>query len=145
MTTVIAPGSRVTLHYTLLLGDGTVVDSTRHGEPATFVTGSGELAEILENRLLGMAAGECRHIELPAMETRALATAQSAERLPRTDFPPELALQAGQIIGFALPDGQEIPGLVLEVTETEVVMDFSHPLAGRDLVFDVEIITVEPV
>jgi FKBP-type peptidyl-prolyl cis-trans isomerase SlpA len=144
MTLAIGPGSRVTLHYTLQLRDGTVVDSTRSGEPAIFVIGDGELADLLENRLLGMVAGEHRHIELSAMETRTLATAQTAERLPRTDFPAGIELQAAQVVGFTLPDGQEIPGLVLELTDTEVVVDFSHPLAGRDLVFDVEILAVEP-
>jgi FKBP-type peptidyl-prolyl cis-trans isomerase SlpA len=143
MSVAIAPGSRVTLHYTLQLGDGTLVDQTQSGEPATFVIGSGELADPLEARLLGMVAGERRRIELSAMETRVLATEQSAELLPRTEFPPELELKIGQVIGFALPDGQEIPGLVLDVSDTEVVMDFSHPLAGRDLVFDVEVLAVE--
>jgi FKBP-type peptidyl-prolyl cis-trans isomerase SlpA len=144
MVAVVAPGSRVTLHYSLQLGDGTPVDSTRSGEPATFVIGTGELADLLEARLLGMKEGERRHIEFSAIETQALATGESAQRLPRTDFPPELGLAVGQVIGFTLPNGREIPGLVREVTESEVVMDFSHPLAGRDLIFDVEIVSVEP-
>lgn len=144
MTAAIAPGSRVTLHYRLQLADGTPVDSTRDGEPATFVIGSGELIDLLESRLLGLTAGEHRHVELSASETRLLASGEATQRLPRADFPPALGIQVGQVIGFDLPGGQEIAGLVLEVTDQDVLVDFSHPLAGRDLIFDVEIVSVEP-
>lgn len=144
MTATVGPGSRVTMHYTLQLKDGTVVDSTRAGEPATLVIGGGELVDLLEARLLGMTAGEHRHVELSALETQGLATSRPTERLARANFPLEMEIQVGQVIGFALPNGQEIPGRVFEITDTDVAVDFSHPLAGHDLVFDVEIISVEP-
>lgn len=144
MTATVGPGSRVTMHYTLQLKDGTVVDSTRAGEPATLVIGGGELVELLETRLFGMVAGEHRHVELSALETQGLAASQPVERLARADFPPQMEIQVGQVIGFVLPNGQEVPGRVFEITDTEVAVDFSHPLAGHDLVFDVEIISVEP-
>ncbi len=144
MTATVGPGTRVTLHYTLQLRDGMVVDSTRAGAPATFVIGGGELVDLLEAPLFGMLAGEHRHIELSAVETQALAGSQPMERLARADFPPEMEIQVGQMIGFTLPNGQEVPGRVFEITDTVVVVDFNHPLAGRDLVFDVEILAVEP-
>jgi len=144
MTATVGPGSRVTMHYTLQLKDGTVVDNTRAGQPVTLVIGGGELVDLLETRLFGMAAGEHRHVELSALETQRLAASQSVERLARTEFPSEMEIQVGQMIGFALPSGQEIPGRVFEITDTEVAVDFSHPLAGHDLVFDVEIISIEP-
>jgi len=143
MSVTVTPGSRVTLHYTLQFGDGTLVESTRGQEPATVVIGSGEWLELFESKLFGMTAGERRHLRLPATETVALASGESAQRMPRSDFPAEMDLQAGQVIGFTLPDGREVPGLVLEVSTVEVVVDFDHPLAGRELDIEVEILAID--
>lgn len=144
MENAIQSGSRVTLHYELRLADETVVDSTHAGEPATFLMGSGELIEMLEQRLLGLQAGERRHFEISAAESQAAASAEVVQTLARSDFPADMALAPGQVIGFETPNGQETPGLILSVSETEVQVDFTHPLAGRDLIFDVEIIAVAP-
>jgi len=144
MVNTIQPGSHVTLHYTLSLADGTVVDSTHAGEPATYAVGSGELIVFLEQRLLGLKAGEPRHFEISAAESLMPANAEAVQCLARSDFPADMALEPGQVIGFEAPNSREVPGLILSVSETQVQIDFSHPLAGRDLVFDVEILAVEP-
>ena len=143
MTQAIQSGSRVTLHYELRLADETVVDSTRGSEPATFVMGCGELVEMLEQRLYGLTAGEKRHIEISAAESQIPSSAEAQQKLPRSDFPVELSLEPGQVLGFAMPSGEELPGQIVSVSDREVVVDFSHPLAGRDLIFDVEILAVE--
>jgi len=143
MSGFVEPGCRVTLHYTLELGDGTRVESTRDSEPATVTIGSGDLLALLEEKLLGMEVGERRHISLSATETRDLASGDSSQTLSRADFPADMEIRPGQVIGFTLPDGQEIPGLVLEATADSVQVDFDHPLAGRDLRFDVEILAIE--
>jgi FKBP-type peptidyl-prolyl cis-trans isomerase SlpA len=143
MNNVIQPGSRVTLHYTLSLGDGTPVDSTRETGPATLTLGSGELVGILEQRLLGLQEGERRHFTISATESRMPGSDDMLQSLARSDFPPDMALEAGQVLGFATPSGEEVPGLLVSVSDNEVIVDFSHPLAGRDLIFDVEILAVE--
>jgi FKBP-type peptidyl-prolyl cis-trans isomerase SlpA len=144
MVNTIQPGSRVTLHYELRLADETVVDSTRAGEPATFLMGSGDLIELLEQRLLGLQAGERRHFDISAAESRTAAGPAVVQTLARSDFPAELVLEAGQVFGFETPSGEEVPGLIVSFSDTEVIVDFSHPLAGRDLIFDVEILAIEP-
>jgi FKBP-type peptidyl-prolyl cis-trans isomerase SlpA len=101
MVNTIQPGSRVTLHYELRLADETVVDSTRAGEPATFLIGSGELIELLEQRLLGLKSGERRHFEISAAESQTVVSAEAVQTLARTDFPAELELETGQVFGFA--------------------------------------------
>ena len=136
-------GSRVTLHYTLSLADGHVVETTREASPATHIMGSGDWLPALEDRLLGLRAGDSRRFEIGAAEVGAPETPEP-QVMPRDEFPPELKLEPGQVIGFALPSGEEIPGTVLEVSEYEVTMDFSHPLAGWDLVWEVEILEVMP-
>jgi len=144
MVNTIQPGSRVTLHYELRLADETVVDSTHDGEPATFLVGSGELIELLEQRLLGLKSGERRHFEISAAESQTVVSAESVQTLARTDFPAEPVLEPGQVFGFATPSGEEVPGLIVSVSDSEVIVDFSHPLAGRDLIFDVEVLAIEP-
>ena len=145
MVNAIQPGSRVTLHYTLSLADDTVVDSTRGAEPITFQVGSGALIEMLERQLFGLRTGEQRRFEISAAASQLPASAEAIQVMARSDFPAELALETGQVLGFVMPSGEEVPGLIVSVSDTEVVVDFSHPLAGRDLIFDVEILAVEPV
>lgn len=146
MPETVQPGSRIRVHYTLSLPDGSVVDSTREGDPASWVVGSGECVELLESRLIGLCAGDRRRFEITANESSVGQAYDPASRqiLPRADFPPDAQPVAGQIIGFTTPDGGEVPGWIVEANELEVIVDFSHPLIGRDLVFDVEILMVEP-
>lgn len=143
MNPVIEPGSRVSLHFRLSLADGTLVEASAPGAPWTVTVGGGDMIEALERCLLGLRAGERRRCEIPALEAFGAASADAIHNVPRSAFPAELGVEAGQVIGFTTPAGQELPGRVLDVTETEVTMDFSHPLAGHDLVFEVEILAVE--
>jgi FKBP-type peptidyl-prolyl cis-trans isomerase SlpA len=144
MVNPIQSGSHVTLHYTLALADGTIVDSTHGAEPIIFQVGSGALIEILESRLIGLRAGEQRRFEISAAQSQLPASAEAIQVMARSDFPAELAIEPGQVLGFVLPSGEEVPGLIVSISDTEVIVDFSHPLAGRDLIFDVEILAVEP-
>ena len=146
MAEKIGPGCHVALRFSLALKDGTIVDSSSDTAPAEFRIGTGELVDFLESRLLGLRVGDARHFEIAAEETaRASADpGESQQRLARTDFPPDMELTPGQVIGFTTPNGQEIPGWIVSLSESEVVVDFGHPLIGRDLVFDVEILRVEP-
>lgn len=141
----IVPGSRVTLHYTLALGhDQSVVDSTDGGDPVTLVVGeSGWLPE-LERRLIGLRAGAKCVFEIPASETAASSTEPLRYQLDRGDFPPEVPPSLDSVIGFELPDGTEIAGTVVGVDEQQVTVDFRSPLSGRDLIFLVEVLAVEP-
>lgn len=139
----VQPNSVVTLHYTLSLRDGDEVDSSRGGDPATIRIGAGDWAGFLEAHLIGMRLGEKRHIEISAQDTAHLRQDTDVQRMRRSDFPPDLVLEPGRVFAFSLPDGQEVAGQVLGIEGDEVVLDFSHPLAGRDLTLDVEIVSVE--
>ena len=143
MTEAVAAGRRVTLRYTLALADGTVLDSTDGELHLTISIGSGELVDFLEQRLVGLRSGDQQHFEIPAAQTRSSIEEGALQRLPRGDFPADMDLTPGQVLGFRLAGYEEIPGQVVAVTDREVTVDFSHPLAGRDLIFDVEIIAVE--
>lgn len=143
MAKIIQADSRVSLHYALSLADGTLVDSTSPGEPASVKMGNGELIEFLEQRLLGLAVGDQRHFAIAAAESIVPKDTESVQILARSDFPAAIILEPGQLLGFKTQDDREIPGRILSVSATEVSVDFSHPLAGRDLVFNVEILAID--
>ncbi len=142
---VIGMGSRVTLQFTLCIAGGLVVDTTDQDEPLTIVIGQGDIAEGLEKYLIGLAVGEQRHFDIPAGEVHGLADPDAQHVFARADFPADMDLAPGMVMGFALPSGEEVPALILTVDEDSVQVDFSHPLAGHDLSFDVEILAVESV
>ncbi|MHB8455665.1 MAG: FKBP-type peptidyl-prolyl cis-trans isomerase [Acidiferrobacterales bacterium] len=140
---MIAPGSRVALHFSLHLRGETLVDESRGGDPLVVTIGQGDLDTGLEQRLLGLQAGDRRHFEIAAGEAYGPRLGDNIHNLRRDGFPKDMDIKPGMVVGFELPSGEEVPGTVITAGETEVVIDFSHPLAGHDLVFDVEILSVE--
>ena len=139
--TVIAQGSRVTLHFSLLLADGREVDSTRRGRPATFVIGDGTLPPGMERALVGLVAGADEQIAVAPKDAFGDAREENVRMIPRVQFASSLALEEGLVVSFAGPGG-ELPGVVKAIEGDLVVVDFNHPLAGRDLIFDVSILAV---
>ena len=147
---VIGPGMRVSLHFSIHLATGEEVDTTRRGKPAAFVVGDGNLPVGFEQALFGLRAGDDERIPIAPNDGFGLRKKENIRTLPRGDFPNASDLKAGMIIGFAAAgtaasgstDG-ELPGVVRCVSEDAVVVDFNHPLSGRELVFDVTILKVE--
>ena len=137
-----AKGSTVVLHYAPSLAGGKQVESSYGGEPAAVAIGKSDWLPALENLLVGLKVGEQRRFEIPAAEAYGPAEPQ-VHVVPREEFPPELELRPGMVIGFDTPSGEEVPGTVVEVTPREVMVDFSHPLSGHDLVLEVEILDVK--
>ncbi|MFP4154598.1 MAG: FKBP-type peptidyl-prolyl cis-trans isomerase [Halothiobacillaceae bacterium] len=134
--------SRVTLHYELQIGDGTVVDSTFGSEPLVFAMGDGQLLPNLEDCLIGLAEGEQTRILIPASEGFGYRSTEAIHDLPRSDFPEGLDPQPQQVIDFATPTGDSVPGMVIEVGDETVRVDFNHPLSGHDIQFVVHILAV---
>lgn len=138
----IGAGTAVTLHYRIALEDGTEVDSTFGQEPLTFAVGDGTLVHGLEQVLYGLEEGAQRTFLVGPDQAFGQRDETSVHTLPRSDFAPDMPLEPGFILGFDTPSGEEIPGTVLEVGEEEVRVDFNHPLAGRNIVFEVRILAV---
>ncbi|MDX2456687.1 MAG: FKBP-type peptidyl-prolyl cis-trans isomerase [Gammaproteobacteria bacterium] len=138
----ISPESTVTLHLSLMLKDGTVAESTLDDEPLTFTMGDGSFAEGLELGLYGLRPGDTQRLELYPEQAFGLHDPGKVHPLPRTDFDAEMALEPGLIIGFNTPGGEELSGTIITFDDVTVEVDFNHPLAGRVVIFDVEIIDV---
>ncbi|MDW6003134.1 FKBP-type peptidyl-prolyl cis-trans isomerase [Vibrio mangrovi] len=134
----------VTFHFTIKLKDGSVADSTHQmGKPAKLVIGDGSLSDNFEQCLLGLQAGDQRTIELKAEDAFGLPNPDNIHYMDRTKFAGEVQLEVGVIMAFSGPDGAEIPGIITAIEGESVTVDFNHPLAGQDVIFDVEILAVE--
>lgn len=138
----IGPGTEVSMHYSVTLEDGTVADTSREDEPMRFVIGDGAIIDTLEGKLYGLRAGDKRTFKLAPHDAFGYTELENVHRLPRADFPDDLPLEPGIIIGFDTPAGEEVPGTIQGVEDDVVVVDFNHPLAGYEITFDVEIIEV---
>ncbi len=130
------------MQFHLALEDGTEVDSTGNGEPLEFTMGDGTLHEHLESHLLGLRAGDRERFLLGPEEAFGFRDPDNVHAMPRAEFPAEMNLEPGMVIEFDTPSGEAIPGTLTEVGEASVAIDFNHPLAGRNLVFEVEIVSV---
>ena len=140
----IGPGSEVLMHFTLSLADGTVADSTVEGEPLRFVMGDGSLIEGLELVLYGLKQGDRQCLSIEPRDAFGFPEEENIHTMPRSEFPEDIQLEVGQIIGFSTPSGEEVPGAIKKIKDEEVVVDFNHPLAGHEIIFDVEILEVKP-
>ncbi len=142
--TPVAPDTRVTLHFSLFLDNGDEVDTTRRGEPATFEFGDGNLLPGFEAALVGLKAGDDAQLNITADDAFGPRREENTRRLRLTDFPDPGELEEGLLMSFASPEG-ELPGVVRSISGMEVIVDFNHPLAGREIVFDVTILRVERI
>lgn len=140
----IGPGCRVRLHFSILLEDGTTVDSTEGGDPWEVAMGDGTLAQGLELAIYGLSAGDRQSIRIGPREGFGFPEEDRVHILDRAEFPNDMDLREGVIVGFSTPAGDDVPGAILAVEEDKVTVDFNHPLAGHEIVFDVEILAVEP-
>ena len=137
----IMPGSQVSLHLSLSLPDGTEAVSTFGEEPLSLVMGDGTLLPGMEMALYGLSAGDEQTLTLEPHQAYGFHDEQMTHELPRSDFG-DHEPEAGHIMAFATPGGDETPGLVLEVHDDKVKVDFNHPLAGREVVFRVQVLEV---
>ena len=139
----IALGKKVTLHFSLTLDDGTVIDSTFERQPASFVMGDGSLLKGFENKLVDMQAGDRQVFTVLPEEGFGQPNPNNIQHFTRKDFGKEIELSEGLVINFADANQAELPGVVKTIEGDNVTVDFNHPLAGRDIEFEAEIILVE--
>jgi FKBP-type peptidyl-prolyl cis-trans isomerase SlpA len=137
-------GTRVTLHFALKSESGDVIDSNFDKDAATLEIGDESLPENFEAYLMGMKAGDKASYQVPPEKAFGQRNPNNLQTFKRHEFSADMVLDPGVIISFADARQQELPGVVSRVEGDEVEVDFNHPLSGRTLTFDVEIIDVEP-
>lgn len=135
--------SKVTLHFALKLEDGQVVDSTFERAPATLTMGDGNLPEGFEKHLLGLSEGDRRTVRVPPEDAFGQVNPANVQRFKSSDFAQHGELEPGMVISFEDASGAELPGVISAIEQGSVEVDFNHPLSGKALDFEVEIISVE--
>ena len=136
------PGTTVSIHYTGTLADGTTFDSSAGRDPLTFEMGAGQIIPGLEAALDGMAPGESKTVTIPAAEAYGPHNPQAVQQVPRAAVPDHIPLDLGTQLQVQTPDGRALPVVVTAVTEAQVTLDANHPLAGKDLTFAVDLVSV---
>ncbi len=138
----IGPDREVTLHFALKLDSGDVVDSTFDKKPATFKVGDGNLLPGFEQAIYGLKAGDKRSLSISPEQGFGQGNPQNVQVMPRSQFQ-DMELSEGLLVIFNDAANAELPGVVKAFDDSQVTIDFNHPLAGKALSFEVEIIEVK--
>ncbi len=139
----IGPDRSVTLHFALKLDSGEVVDSTFDKKPATFKVGDGNLLPGFEQALYGLKAGDKRSLAIAPEHGFGQPNPQNVQTMPRNQFQ-DMELSEGLLVIFNDAANTELPGIVKSFDDDRVTVDFNHPLAGKSLSFEVEVLDVQP-
>ncbi|MCF8197251.1 MAG: FKBP-type peptidyl-prolyl cis-trans isomerase [Sulfuritalea sp.] len=142
MSETVSAGNLITLHYRVATGDDTELISTFESSPATLQLGSGELAPPLEHCLIGITVGERHVFLLEAEQAFGNHNPQLTQRMARSALPPDTKPELHGLIEFVAPGGEKFTGIVRELDDEAVLVDFNHPLAGKSVRFEVEIIGI---
>ncbi|UYM15306.1 FKBP-type peptidyl-prolyl cis-trans isomerase [Endozoicomonas euniceicola] len=139
----IGTGRRVTLYFALKLVDGQVVDSNFGGDPASFIVGDGNLPVGFEQAILGMGAGDEGVFRIPPAKAFGMPHPDNQQTFPRSRFAKDIQLREGLVMSFADAGNSELAGVVTAFDDERVDVDFNHPLAGKELLFQVRVVQVE--
>lgn len=134
-------GDTVRVHYTGTLGDGQVFDSSRGREPLEFTLGGGQVIPGFDEGVSGMSPGEARTVTIPSDQAYGQRSEDLLFVVPRAQFPEHLDPQPGQQLQMSQGDQVAIV-TVVDVTEQGVILDANHPLAGKDLTFELELVEI---
>jgi FKBP-type peptidyl-prolyl cis-trans isomerase 2 len=136
------PGDTVSVHYRGTLSDGSEFDSSEGREPLEFVIGSGQVIPGFDAAVLALEPGEKVTVTIPAEDAYGEHNPEGLQPFPLTAFPspPEV----GWAVELGGPNGERIPATIMEVNGDEVILDFNHPLAGKDLTFELELVEIVP-
>jgi len=140
--TEVKSGDKVQIHYKGSLTDGTVFDSSEGRDPLEFTVGSGQIIPGLDEALPGMAVGDKKVVNIPADKAYGEHDPQGVMEVPRGEIPAEIPLEVGVQLEMRNPQGQGMPVTVTVVTEEIVTLDANHFLAGKELIFDFEIVSI---
>lgn len=135
-------GDTVSVHYTGKLEDGKVFDSSLKREPLQFTLGEGKIIPGFEVAVVGMSAGEKKTITLPPEEAYGPRREDVVVEMGRDKLPEGVEPQVGQRLQLTSADGQTLVAMIVDVREDAIVLDGNHPLAGKVLIFEIELVKI---
>lgn len=140
--TQVKSGDTVRIHYTGTLTDGSTFDSSAGRDPLEFTVGSGQIIPGLDKAMPGMEVGEKKQVQVPADDAYGQPNPEAQQAVPRAEIPDHIPLDLGTQLQVQTPNGQAMQVTVVEVTDEQVTLDANHPLAGKDLTFDIELVEI---
>jgi len=135
-------GDTVKVHYTGKLKDGSVFDTSAEREPLEFKLGEGQLIPGFEKAVVGLNVGDSTEVDIPSTEAYGEAREDLIISVPKDQLPDDVEPQVGMQLQVNQPDGQPVPVRIAEVGDTELKLDANHPLAGKDLSFEIELVDI---
>lgn len=138
----ISQNDQVTIHYTGTLNDGEQFDSSVGKDPLTFEVGGGQVIPGFETAVVGMKVDETKKFTIPSDQAYGEVNEELVYNIDRNTIPDTIQPEKGMRLVSNLEDGRQIPVTIMDVTEETIVLDANHPLAGKDLTFDIKIVGV---
>jgi peptidylprolyl isomerase len=136
-------GNAVKVHYTGKLKDGTVFDSSLERDPLQFTLGEGKMIPGFEKAVEGMKTGDKVTTEIPSQEAYGDRRDDLVVEIEKEKVPDNIEPKVGQQLSIKQPNGSQIPVVVTETKPESVILDANHPLAGKDLLFEIELVDVD--
>lgn len=137
-------GDKVKVHYHGTLRTGETFDRSEGREPLEFTLGSGQVIKGFEEGVKGMSVGEKRIVEISVEDAYGEKSEELIIEFPKEQFPDDMAPEVGQQLMMSNGSGQSFPVTIEEVKEDAVLLNANHPLAGQDLIFDIELVEIVP-
>ena len=137
-------GDKVKVHYNGKLQNGETFDSSEGREPLEFTVGGGQVIKGFDEGVMGMQVGDKRTVEIEVGDAYGEKNEEMIIEFPKTQFPEDMNPEVGMQLMMNNGQGQSFPVLVKEVKDDSVLLDANHPLAGEDLIFDIELVEIVP-
>ncbi len=142
MGDAVTKGNKVSVEYTGSFDDGTVFDTSQGREPIQFVAGEGHVIKGFDDAVIGMKKGEQKRVTITPQEGYGARDEKLRQQVPRSVFPQEMKLEKGMGFSFKTPQGQVIHATITDASQEAVAVDMNHPLAGKNLVFELKVVDI---
>jgi peptidylprolyl isomerase len=139
---VIKKGDKVKVEYTGKFEDGEVFDKTEEGDSLEFTVGSGEIIPGFDKAVEGMELNEEKTVTVKPEEAYGNREDNLIKEFPKDSLPKEFEPKKGTILTLRTQNGQTLPATILDITESNVILDLNHPLAGKNLIFDIKVVGI---
>ncbi|MFQ5964709.1 MAG: peptidylprolyl isomerase [Candidatus Scalinduaceae bacterium] len=141
--TIVEKGDKVKVHYTGSLDDGTVFDKSKEGKPLEFTVGSGQMISGFDRAVQGMKLNEEKKVTIKPEDAYGDRNEGLIMKFRRANLPEGFEPKKGMLLQLKGPSGQPIPGTIIDINESDIIVDGNHFLAGKDLTFDIKVVGIE--
>jgi len=135
-------GDKVKVHYHGRLTSGETFDSSEGRQPLEFEVGSGMVIKGFDDGVTGMKVGEKKTISIPAADAYGPKNPEMVIAYPKAQFPPDIKIEVGMPLVMSSASGQQYQVVITDIKEDTVLLDANHPLAGEELIFDIELVEI---